>query len=255
MKNNNTTDPIEMRKQRIARQKGSQAALLGILIGLAMILLGGVLIARSIFGFLEQDLTNSDEPPLAIFGMVAGLPFIIFGLFVHIGASRRFTGKLLSSPGIGSGPILFIGLAIGAWWGALSLSVLGMLWLIPSILSVIAILLLLTGVLTRMRRSEKYNMLTRMIKEGKITTALITDIPVIDPNSGGLIGTITVKFTDMAGVDRWVQKTGQWHRSDLPKTGDTATVLYDPKHPENVSRMWIGPQGSTTITDFTLWHS
>ncbi|PWN59598.1 hypothetical protein [Chryseobacterium oncorhynchi] len=255
MKNNNTTDPIEMRKQRIARQKGSQGALLGILIGHAMILLGGVLIARSIFGFLEQDMTNSDEPPLAIFGMIVGLPFIIFGFFVHTGACRRFTGKLLSSPFVGPVPVLFIGFAVGAWWGLLSLSAKGIFWLIPTILSIIAILLLLSNILLRKSRSAKYKVLTRIITEGKITPALITDIPEIDPSSGGLIGTITVKFTDMAGVDRWVQKIGQWKRSDLPKTGDVATILYDPQHPENVSTIWVGPQGSTTIADFTLWHS
>lgn len=255
MKNNNTTDPIEMRKQRIARQQGSRAALLGILIGHAMIVLGGVLIARSIFGFLEQDMTNSDEPPLAIFGMTAGLPFVIFGLFVHISASRRFTGKLLSSPVVGPGPVLFIGLAAGAWWGALSLPVMGTLWLIPTILSIIAGAFLLTGILIRMGRAARYNILTRMIKEGKITVALITDIPTIDPTSGGLIGTITVKFTDIAGVNRWVQKTGQWNRHELPQTGDAATVLYDPKHPENVSTIWVGPPGSATVKDFTLWHS
>ncbi|AZA83501.1 hypothetical protein C1637_15420 [Chryseobacterium lactis] len=255
MKDTNTTDPIERRKQQIARQQGSKTALLGILIGQAMILLGGILIARSIFGFLEQDMANSNEPPLAIFGMVAGLPFIIFGLFVHFGSSRRFTGKLLSSPGIGPGAVLFMGLAIGAWWGALSLPAMGSLWLIPSILSIIAGLLLLTGILMRMRRSAKYVLLTRMIKEGKIVAAVITDIPEIEPNSSGLIGTITVKFTDMNGVDRWVQKTGQWKRQDLPKTGDMATVLYDSKQPENVSRIWVGPPGSATIKDFTLWYS
>ncbi|UKB82581.1 hypothetical protein LF887_16375 [Chryseobacterium sp. MEBOG06] len=255
MKNNNTIDPIEARKQRIARQKGSQAALLGVLIGHVMILLGGVLIARSIFGFLEQDMTNSDEPPLAIFSMAAGLPFIICGLFVHISASRRYTGKLLSFPGIGPGPVLFTGIAIGAWWGALSLTKMGVLWIIPVILTVIAGLLLITSILLRMKRSAKYETLTRMITEGKIIPALITDIPEIDPSSGGLIGTITVKFTDVDGVDRWVQKTGQWKRSDLPKTGDAATVLYDPKQPENLSRIWVGPPGSTTIADFTLWHS
>ncbi|MDV7695769.1 hypothetical protein N6B72_02435 [Chryseobacterium soli] len=176
-------------------------------------------------------------------------------MFIHIGASRRFTGKLFSFPGIGPGPVLFTGFAIGAWWGALSLPIQGALWLIPSILTLIAGLLWLSGILLRIRRYARYNMLTRMIKDGKITAALITDIPEIDPTSGGLIGTVTVKFTDMAGVDRWVQKTGQWKRVDLPKTGDAATVLYDPQHPENISTIWVGPPGSTTITDFTLWHS
>ncbi|WET68621.1 hypothetical protein [Sphingobacterium sp.] len=255
MKYNNTIDPIEARKQRIVRQKGSQGALVGIFIGHAMILLGAVFIARAIFGFLEQDMINSDEPPLAIFGMAAGLPFIILGLFVHIGASRRFTGKLFSSPGIGSGTVLFTGFTVGAWWGALSLPAQGALWIIPSILTVIAGLLLINGILFRIRKSARHSVLANIIKDGKITIAVITDIPEIDASSGGLIGTITVKFTDMAGVDRWVQKIGQWKRADLPKTGDKATILYDPGCPENVSRIWIGPPGSTSITDFTLWHS
>ncbi|WP_312336143.1 hypothetical protein [Sphingobacterium sp.] len=255
MKYNNTIDPIEARKQRMARQKGSLGALVGILIGHAMILLGAVFITRAIFGFLEQDMLNSDEPPFAIFGMAAGLPFIILGLFVHTGASRKFTGKLFSSPGIGSGTVLFTGFSIGAWWGVLSLPAQGALWIIPLILTFIAGLLSIYGIIFRIRKSAKHNMLASMVKDGKITTAVITDIPEIDPSCGGLIGAITVKFTDMAGVDRWVQKVGQWKRVDLPKTGDKVTLLYDPQFPENVSRIWIGPSGSTSITDFTLWHS
>jgi hypothetical protein len=255
MKNNNTVDPIAAREQRAARQKGSRAGLAGIFIAHAMILLGGVSITRSIFGFLEQDMTGSDEPPLAIFGMAAGLPFILLGLFLYTGASRKFTGKLLSSPGIGPGPVLFTGLAAGAWWGSLSLPAQGAVWLIPAGFTIIACLLLFIGILLKIRRSAKFNMLNIMISEGEIAEGLITDIPEIDPSSGGLIGTITVKFSDMDGVDRWIQKTGQWKRSDLPKTGDAANVLYDPRYPENDSTIWVGPPGSSTITDFTLWHS
>ncbi|WP_285439798.1 hypothetical protein [Chryseobacterium sp. ISL-6] len=39
-----------------------------------------------------------------------------------------------------------------------------------------------------------------MIKEGKVTAALIIDIPEINPSAGGLIGTITVKFTDLGRI-------------------------------------------------------
>ncbi|WP_293942672.1 MULTISPECIES: hypothetical protein [unclassified Sphingobacterium] len=255
MKKSNTTDPIARRKQRTTRQRGSKAALCGILIGHAMILVGGMLVVRSLFGFLEENVTNAGEPPLAIFGMAGGLPFIIFGFFVHIGACRRFTGKLLSSPGVGAGPILFLGFALGAWWGVLSLPVLGLLWLIPTILTAIALLFLSISVFLRMRRSTKNDLLRRMINEGKIAAALITDIPAIEPSSAGLIGTITVRFTDMNGVHRWVQKIGQWKRQDLPQIGGIATVLYDPRQPENDAGIWVGPPGSTTVTDFTFWHS
>lgn len=251
-----TQDPVAAKQRRIEARRGSVGSLIGIVIALILVALGGALVTRALFGFAEFEISaETDEPPLAIFGMAVGLPLTLIGFFVYFGATRRFTGKLMSSPGVGPGTVLFLGLAAGAWWGALSLREPGALWLVPVGLSVVAVLFLLLGVVARLRRRGRRDALAQVVVSGRIARGEITDIPVIDPSSGGLIGVATVKFTDLAGVDRWVQKTGQWSSRDLPKTGDAAAVLYDPQRPADTSRMWIAPVGSMSAADFERWHS
>jgi hypothetical protein len=251
-----TVDPIEARRRREAARVGSPAALVGVVIGLLLIAIGAALEARAILGFAEFDaMGDTDEPPLAIVGMVVGLPLLIVGFFVHIGASRRFTGKLLSAPAVGPGSILFVGLALGAWWGVLSLPSPGAFWLVPIGLSILAALSLLIGAIARARRRSQKGVLSHLLVHGRIDQGVIVEIPEIDPSSGGLLGTVTVKFTDADGTDRWVQKAGQWPRRDLPVTGDPVSVLYDPALPSETSRIWVAPPGSRTEADFTRWHS
>ncbi len=251
-----TIDPIDARRRREAARIGSPAALTGVVIGLLMIAVGAALETRALFGFAEfDDMAATDQPPLAIFGMIVGLPLLIIGFLVHTGASRRFTGKLLSAPVVGPGSILFVGLAVGAWWGVLALSSPGAFWLLPIGLSILAVVLLLIGAIARARRRSHKDVLAHLLTHGRIEQGVIVEIPEIDPSSGGLLGTVTVRFTDAAGTVRWVQKTGQWPRRDLPATGDPASVLYDPSRPVDTSRIWLAPLGSTTAADFTRWHS
>jgi len=251
-----TIDPVDARARREAARIGSPGAAAGIVIGLAMIALGAVLEVRALYGFAELDARGgADEPPLAVFGMIVGLPLMIAGFFVHTASSRRFTGRLLSAPGVGPVSILFVGFAGGAWWGALSVSTTGALWLIPIGATVLALLLLLLGVTTRIRRRTRHEALDHLVAHGRITSGEIVEIPEIDPTSGGLLGSVTVMFTDAAGVDRWVTKTGQWRRQDLPKTGDPASVLFDTTAPDDTSRIWVGPPASRTAADFRRWHA
>lgn len=251
-----TIDPVDARRRREAARIGSPGAGIGIAIGLLMILVGAALETRALFGFAEFDaLGDTDEPPLAIFGMIVGLPLLIVGFLVHTGASRRFTGKLLSAPVVGPGSILFVGLALGAWWGVLALTSPGAFWLLPIGLSILAAIFLLLGAAGRIRRRSHQDVLAYVLTHGRIERGVITEIPEIDPSSGGLLGTVTVMFTDATGTDRWVQKTGQWPRRDLPATGDPASVLYDPARPADTSRIWLAPPGSTTASDFTRWHA
>lgn len=108
-----TVNPVEARRQREAARIGSTSAAVGMLIGLALIVLGGAFEVRALFGFAEFD-GQQNDPPLAIFGMILGLPMILVGFFVHIGSSRRFTGRLLSAPGVGPLTMLVFGFALGA---------------------------------------------------------------------------------------------------------------------------------------------
>lgn len=125
----------------------------------------------------------------------------------------------------------------------------------PVVLGAIALVAFVTGTRARLRRRSRRTGLAQVLTTGRIVPGLIVEIAEIDASSGGLIGPITVKFTDLSGVDRWVKKVGQWKRADLPTTGDSAAVLFDPQDPGNTARIWVGPPGSATTAAFRLWHS
>ncbi|MEA9986549.1 MULTISPECIES: hypothetical protein [Subtercola] len=155
---------------------------------------------------------------------------------------------------VGPGTILFAGLSLGAWWVTASLADAGALWLVPVGAAAVAAAMFGVGVTNRMRRRSRFDVLGQLVTHGRIAAGVIVEIPQIDPSSGGLIGQLTVKFADAGGVDRWVTKSGQWKRHDLPLTGDAALVLYDPERPADTSRMWVGPASSTSAADFARWH-
>jgi len=213
-----TVDPIEARRLREMRRQGSRTALVMLVLGLVAVFVGGALELRSIYGF-AQFTGDGDQPPSAIFMQIAGLPAILLGIFLSIGGARRYTGKLLAIPFVGPGTLVFAGFAVGAWWGLSALDDPNLvLSLLPIVLSVLAVLMFLAGARARLRRRAQRDVLGELAVSGRVVPGVITDIAEIDGSSGGLIGPVTVKFTDLAGVDRWVQKTGQWRRAELPRT-------------------------------------
>jgi len=250
-----TVDPVEARRRREAARRESKPSAAMYVIGLLVIFVGGVCEVRSIYGFAEIS-GDADQPPFAIFLQIVGLPAILLGLFLAIGGARRYTGKLAAAPVVSPGTLLFAGFAAGAWWGRSVLEDPNIaLAVTPVVLTALAALMLVAGTLKRLRRRTTRGLLAELVVSGRIVPGVITEIAEIDPSSGGLIGPVTVRFTDLAGVDRWVRKVGQWRRTDLPKAGDSAAVLFDPQDPGNTHRIWVGPAGSTTAQDFTLWHS
>ncbi|WP_078282860.1 hypothetical protein [Mycobacteroides franklinii] len=248
-----TVDPIEARRQRELRRRGSTGSAATYVFALVAVFLGGAVEARAIYGFAE--FSDNGEPPWAIFLMPIGLVLILFGIFTCIGAARRYTGRLLALPVISPAPVLFAGAAVGGWlgyacapstgtWGAIA----------PIIFTVLATVTLVAGTRARLRARSRRGDLATVLTIGRVVPGVISQIAEIDASSGGLIGPVTVKFSDHTGVDRWVTKTGQWRRDDLPKNGSAAAVLYDPSNPGNTDRIWVGPPGADSAAAFSLWH-
>lgn len=216
-----------------------------------MIIAGAALVVRAMFAFGELPPEGTEDPPAGVFGMVAGLPLLLFGLFAHISAVRRYTGRLLGpSPVLGVLPLVLIGVAVGSWWGWLTAND-AWLW-VPFAATAVAILVIVLAGVARMRRRARDRDLQDLVATGRIVAGVVTEIAEIDPSSGGLLGPITVKFTDAAGTERWVTKIGQWRRADLPRNGDPASVLFDPADAGNTARIWIGPPGAQAAGDFTV---
>ncbi|MUL84331.1 MULTISPECIES: hypothetical protein [unclassified Mycolicibacterium] len=245
-----TVDPAEVRRRRDAARRGSPSSLAWIFVWDVVVVAGAVLLARAQYAFAEMS-ADMSSPPWSTAGWV-GLPLVLLGLLGHFGAARRYTGKLLGSPFIGPVPLMLIGFAIGTWWGWSSVP--GTWMWVPLATTALAAVCVVAAVIARSRRRSRAGVLGALLAGGRIVPGAITDIAEIEPSSGGLIGPVTVMFTDSEGVDRWVTKTGQWRRADLPKNGDAAAVLFDPADPANTRRIWVGPSGSRTGEDFSRWN-
>lgn len=248
-------DPAETRRQREAARRGSGLAVVVMVIGLVVTFAGGVMMMRAMIGFAEIE-AGTEQPPWAIFLMVVGLPAIIVGIPLHLGGASRYSGRLAAAPVVGPLTVMLAGLAAGCWWGLLTTDGLAAVWRIVTIaLTALTVLSLVLGALGRRRRRLRRSRLDTLVRTGRVVPGVVTEIAEIDASSGGLIGPITVKFTDDRGADRWVQKIGQWKRAALPRNGDPAAVLFDPADPGDTDRIWVGPAGSRSAAEFTAWHS
>lgn len=250
-----TVDPIQVRRQHEAARLGSTSSAAMFVVGLLILFIGAAIVVRSNYGFAEMAVAG-DEPPSAIFLMPAGIVMMILGTLISIVGTYRYMGRWAVAPVVGQGTVLLAGFAAGAWWGWAALAKPDWVWiLIPVALTTLAVLALGLGVIMRRRARTRRSVLAELVVSGRIVPGVIANIPEIEAGSGGLIGTVTVKFTDTAGVARWVQKVGQWRRPDLPKIGDGTAVLFDPQDPGNTARIRVGPPGSATVEAFSLWHS
>ncbi|MCI0158773.1 hypothetical protein KNO15_18900 [Leifsonia shinshuensis] len=244
-----TTDPALARRLREQARVGRPGALVWLLVSELLLIVGAALLVRGMFGFAEIPADGTDDPPLGVFGIAAGLPVVLLSTFMHVGALRRYTGKLLGrSPFLGITPLMFVGFAAGAWWGWATTRD-AWLW-IPLAITAAAAVLVVLAVSARVGRRRQDGILDEVAATGRIVPGVVTEIAEIDPSSGGLIGPITVKFADASGTDRWVTKLGQWRRADLPKKGDPASVLFDPSAPGDTRRIWVGPAGARGAQDF-----
>lgn len=244
-------DPAEARRRRALQQQGSPAALRRVVFWDLVLVVGATLLARALFAFAAVPSEQENPPAIWIAAAWVGLPAVILGLSRHADAVRRYRGSYTGGPFPGPLALLLVGFAAGSWWGSAD-AVAVLLW-IPLVVTAVAVLAIIVAVLRRARRNGNARELAAVLVAGRIVPGVITGIAEIDPSSGGLIGPITVRFTDTAGVDRWVTKTGQWSASDLPRDGDSVDVLFDPAEPGNVGRIWIGPEGSRDPADFSRW--
>lgn len=255
-----TTDPVAERRRREAAKLGAPRYAVALVISGGVIAAGAGVLAAMLLSFGALDEFTEAAPfPWPGLGMVIGLPAIIIGMLVHTGFARKYTGRLLAYPLVGPLTLMLGGGAIGGWlgwfgWPAPSGSRPGGLWwLLPAGLTVLAVLSLIAGARGRIRTRAGQRTLAGVLTTGRITAGEITAIPEIGPESGGLLGEMVVRFVDDAGTERWVQRLGQWKRHELPKTGDTVAVLFDPTAPGDTKRIWIGPADGRTAEDFSRW--
>lgn len=113
-------------------------------------------------------------------------------------------------------------------------------WL-PALLGILGIVaLVVTAVLVARgrRRAERMSeVLERATKVGgTLTETVATGVEIL----GQPRIRFTATFTDSAGVQRWVTKTGLFPPAGVPRAGDPAVVWFDPLNPGDETSIIVG---------------
>jgi hypothetical protein len=268
-----TVDPQVARSERVAREKAS-GALPVLAIGvaalhLALWTLGGYGIATALdtFRLMETNQVGAWESPYGgdLWMLIIGIVLGSIGGFVVTGTLRQLLpgGAAAIAPmvtgliGIGAGLALFypswsapqeIGelrsfldsgaerWGLGAWiWYELPI------WL-PALVGALGIACVILTV--RVARSQTANLArTRSLiragvrVEGTVTqadsgTVFVNNLPVVS---------MTVKYADATGADRWVSQRKPFVPTSIPRVGDIYTVFYSAADPGNQKKIMLFP--------------
>lgn len=120
----------------------------------------------------------------------------------------------------------------------------------PVALAAAGLLLVLSAV-TAVRRRRKRQARARAVHttgqrvEGVVTDVADTGVEVMDEPRLS----VTVKFTDHHGVDRWVTRRTTFDRARLPRIGDAAVVWFDPANPGDERSIPVALDGDPLTDD------
>lgn len=282
-----TVDPAQARAERAAAWRAGPASrlvlvLVGGVLALSAILLGVGIMAmldssritslNSVFANWSSDLDGL----LWMFGV--GLTGTILATMGMMAAASAATGRSLSFPVVGPVTITLVGVAIGVTiaapmltppltvgertdpvffehtpWGGGEWVWFAASWWAPLLAWALAVGSVVIAIVARARRRARRSTLAEVLSMGRIVDGVVTEAPIPSPESANLIGTITVRFDDHTGTQRWTRFTGAWAVSALTTPGDRVAVVFDPATPGDERRIWVGPAGSTTIEGFTRW--
>ncbi|SDZ04751.1 DUF3592 domain-containing protein [Herbiconiux ginsengi] len=113
-------------------------------------------------------------------------------------------------------------------------------WL-PIVFGVIALVLLVVVVLAASGARRKAKRMAERVTTGRRVAGVVTEVlPTGVEISGMPRLQFTVTFRDLAGVDRWVTKKGNFSPAALPRAGDAAVVWFDPLNPGSEKDIVVG---------------
>jgi len=103
-------------------------------------------------------------------------------------------------------------------------------WL-PVAFTVVAALILAFSIWSFVQRSTKSTRAQNLLDTGRQAPGVVTAAAWTGTMTNGhKLIQFTVRFTDHAGVQRWVTKKATFGPAAIPAVGMPATVLYDPAH-------------------------
>jgi hypothetical protein len=229
-----TVDPSIARKAREARVPGNVA----VAALLTLHVLGGLAsgFGWSTFASLSDE-GGAEPDALGIVGITVGMP-------VAIVASILWTGVVLKRRDVGLG-YGFAGFWLGAGLGILLAAqrvpqAAEVLRVVGVIALVLAALLLLVGVRAARARRAALESAAVMMRTGTRTTATVSDKGYdIFRESSRILTTVTFTFTDLQGVQRWVQRPMLVTASDPVVEGRESDLWYDSSAPGDDKRIVV----------------
>ncbi len=277
-------DPTQTQQLKSEAKKGSIGFLLLAFIG-AVLLLGTsaaagfglavyfdkfrIMMLNSVFGGWDSGMGNSLLWVLPV-GLVAS--FIAWALYKS--ANRSYRGR----PGyalVGPLTLWLAGLATGFWygtsmwtqplavgtfvdptfghntpWGTTQWMWYGAQQWGPITLTVLAVLSFILGIFFRISSRAHGRNAASALSNGQKAPGVVTEATTTGVSQGRIVMAWTVQFTDLNGTQRSVTKTGLFPGGKAPKTGDAATVLYDPQNPDDEKKVFLALGSGVTDADF-----
>lgn len=124
---------------------------------------------------------------------------------------------------------------------------------VPAILALVAIAAILVVIRAARASRKRTARILRVMDQGMRVVGTVSDAGSgsVYVNSAPLV-TLTVAFTDLDGVDRWVTKRRVFPPTAVPKVGDIYTVWYDRDDPANQASIVLAPGDVTTAAAESL---
>lgn len=277
-----TTDPARADAARAAARVGTPLMrFLAQATAVAVILAGAVTMWGSLAGSANSlrfaELSGGyagidwQAPVALIVGILTSIGFITGHVFANHAASgnpHRLTGP-------GPSTLWLIGAAVGAWahlpfwlapptvgtkldydgqalpWSTAQWALHWMPLAVPVFLTIIAGI---AGVLrlVRLRRADQLERLVaRLRQRGVTTTGVVTQGILLNSETVFVSGQWTYRFVDAQGTTRWVRQRGMFRGRNPPTTGEVVTVLHDPAHPGDESRIFVARGDPDAPSAFT----
>lgn len=280
------SDPQEAAKRKQESYRRSSLALsttlvFGLLVVLAAAVMGfavGGLVdqfrlmsVNSVFGTRESGMTASFR--------AVGLPLSILALFLFVTFyatwNHRYSGERSTFVIAGPVTIVLAGLTFSTWaatrmwtppdaigvavdptfgrdepWGVGEWILYWTLWWLPGLLAVLTLLGIIVRIGAQSAQKKSRGVVEELLRSGRLVEAEVTEAPLLNPQSPRTMATLGAKFDDAAGVTRWVACTVIVLTSQLPAVGSRRPLLYDPRNPGDVSRIFFSPTGGTDAASF-----
>lgn len=227
-------DPVIAQRLRRTRRPG----LVAVVIVLIVILFGGVAVGygwSSMFGGASLVDAAEYEPSwISVVAIIAGFPLSIIGTIAWLGIvlKRRELGVLY---GLAT---FWTGAGIGLLIAARALG--GLVTVIGLISFGLAAVFLAVGAVAAGRRQASRNLQAEIIRTGTRTTATVSDKGyLIFRESPRIFTTVTFTFTDLQGVQRWVQRQMVVHAASPVVDGQETELWYDASDPGNDKKIAV----------------